>query len=291
MLYSTQHSSSNFKVLCFTLRIILSKYFRMKAASRSFIGHAISVPCSSLRYILSDRKDCPGEHCSLIVSEDAASSLGVHSGDLVLVSKPDDCDNSTSAYLFTNSKISNNDVLLSDTLLFNAVGDGYNQYEEIKIVSTLVQELPTAAILELTLLRCPNGWEAADVDLLLAGLFSKPRVFSQGDVFPVEAAVYAPRLLHSHWDPDFGNATIWFQAKVLTSEPATECKHSTRFGMWVKRGVTQITLGPPTTQQGVPSYNLCPPNLENSLRELKNAAQPFLAPDSRRRPPNGNNHM
>lgn len=289
MICAKQNNSIFFKVFCFTLRLVLPTLLPlpMKPVPKRFLGHCVSVPCSTLKYFLPECENISGEHSTIIFNENTANTLGIKTKDWVKLCAP----NSTIfsyAQLVTNNKINNGEILLSDTLLFNVAGKECDKNGFLEVVESSTQTLPTAISLELTLLRCPTGWEATDVDLLLAGFFSKPRAISQADVIPVEAATYAPRLLHASWNHDIGDSMIWIQVKLLVGEADVKPTADERLSMWVKKGITQITLGPPTVHQGIPSSVQCPPGLEKSLSELRAAVQPFLTTNYRRRPSNGN---
>jgi len=201
-----------FSVLKYAVKVLIQ--MRMTALERRAAVVPVSVPVPILRSYLSD--GVLDENHTILVHPEVALSLRLNARAWVYVQSRVDGP-LTLSQMVTSSLVRIEHALLSDVLFYNT-SQGICDAEQLILSPSLLEKLPKAVSFDVSIQKCPKGWDAADVDALMAEFFSRPRPVALKNIFCISVQEYMPELFFSKLSPDPGSDIAWFRVEELEAQ-------------------------------------------------------------------------
>lgn len=260
------------RVLKYIVRIVVQ--IRMAALERHCSVKPVSVPVHVFKGYLADAAS--DENSSILVHPDVAAALNVHTGAWVWtqcsIGGP-----KTLSKLVTTELVGTSDALMSDALFFN-ITRGLCDSAAIVLSPSLLEKLPKAVSFDVSIQKCPKGWDASDIDSLMVEFFKRPRPVGPKNIFSVSVRDYSPELFYSKLSLEIGSESVWFKVEGLVAESGHKIDPERRMCFQVSKEQTRVALVL-AQDGGLPGRLNIFPEHTDSFLELETAVKLFLKPE------------
>jgi hypothetical protein len=260
------------RVLKYIVRIVVQ--IRMAALERHCSVKPVSVPVHIFKGYLAD--PARDENSSILVHLKVAAALHVCTGAWVWVQCSEDGPK-TLTKLVTSELVGQSDVLLSDALFFN-ITRGLCDSAEFILSPSLLEKLPKAVSFNVSIQKCPKGWDASDIDSLMVEYFKRPRPVGAKNIFSVSVREYSPELFYSKPSFEIGSESVWFKVEELIAESGYKIDADRRMCFEVSKEQTRVALVL-AQDGGLPGRLRIVPEHVDSFLELEKAVKLFLQPE------------
>lgn len=259
-------------VLKYIVRIVVQ--IRMAALARSCSVKPVSVPVHIFKCYLDDSSS--DENSSILVHPEVAAVLHLSSGAWVWSQCIPDGPK-TLAKLITSEHIGLSDALLSDALFFN-ITRGLCDSPALILSPSLLEKLPKAVSFDVSIQKCPKGWEASDIDSLMVEYFKRPRPVGAQNIFSVSVRDYCPELFYSKLSLEMASESVWFKVEDLVTESGYKIDQERRMCFEVSKEQTRVALVL-AQDIGLPGrLNIFSEHVDSFL-ELEKAVKLYLQPE------------
>lgn len=260
-------------VLKYIVRILVQ--IRIAALERLCSVKPVSVPVHIFKGYLADPSS--DENSSILVHPEVAAALHVHTGAWVWTQCSPEGPK-TLTKLATSKLVDPSDALLSDALFFN-ITRGFCDSAEIVLSPSLLEKLPKAVSFDVSIQKCPKGWDASDIDSLMVEYFKRPRPVGPRNIFSVSVRDYSPELFYSKLSLEMGSeSVIWFKVEELVAESGHKIDAERRMCFEVSKEQTRVALVL-AQDGGLPGRMNIFPEYVDSFLELEKAVKIFLQPE------------
>jgi hypothetical protein len=259
-------------VLKYIVRVVVQ--IRMAALDRHCSVRPVSVPVHIFKGYVAD--PASDENSSILVHPEVASTLHLSTGAWVWTQSSSDGPK-TLTKLITSEQIGPSDALLSDALFFN-ITRGLCDSAAIILSPSLLEKLPKAVSFDVSIQKCPKGWDASDIDSLMVEYFKRPRPVGAKNIFSVSVRDYCSELFYSKLSLEMGSESVWFKVEELVAESGYKIDPERRMCFEVSKEQTRVALVL-AKDVGLPGrLNIFPEHIDSFL-ELEKAVKLFLQPE------------
>ncbi|CAB3377538.1 Hypothetical predicted protein [Cloeon dipterum] len=256
------------QVLRYMVRIV--GQIRMSALERRVEVVPVAVPTEVFKDYLGDNE--LDENHSVIVHPEVARILQVKSLDWIWIHFSEELK--ILAKIVTSDFILQNDVILPDALFFNGTAGSCDK-DQLVLSPSLLEKLPKAVTFDVSIQACPTGWDASDIDTLLAEYFKIPRPICIFDVFCISVKNYAPEMFYSKLNVDLDADFVWFKVESVATESGGSVDKCKRLCFEASRQQTMVALVQ-STGGGIPGKLDCFLGHKEQYLELEKAVKVYL---------------